>query len=78
MEHIQNSMIASKARRYEIRGKQLLTTLDKYYLMDLGLGNIVYNELHSRGYEVNGEIKIALYKLVKSCYHAKYIIFYRL
>lgn len=68
MEHIQNSMIASKARRYDIRGKQLLTTLDKYYLMDLGLGNIhntgykmeygallenvVYNELCSRGYEV--------------------------
>ena len=68
MEHIQNSMIASKARRYDIRGKQLLTTLDKYYLMDLGLGNIhntgykteygallenvVYNELRTRGYEV--------------------------
>ena len=34
MEYIQNSMIASKARRYDIRGKQLLTTLDKYYLMD--------------------------------------------
>ena len=68
MEHIQTSMIASKARRYDIRGKQLLTTLDKYYLMDLGLGaihntgfkpeygalleNVVYNELRSRGYEV--------------------------
>ncbi len=68
MEHIQNSMIASKARRYDIRGKQLLTTLDKYYLMDLGLGNIhntgfkmeygallenvIYNELCRRGYEV--------------------------
>ena len=68
MEHIQNSMIASKARRYDIRGKQLLTTLDKYYLMDLGLGNIhntgfkteygallenvIYNELRRRGYEV--------------------------
>ena len=68
MEHIQNSMIASKARRYDIRGKQLLTTLDKYYLTDLGLGNIhntgykteygallenvVYNELRCRGYEI--------------------------
>ena len=68
LEHIQNSLIASKARRYDIRGKRLLTTLDKYYLMDLGLGgihntgfkvefgalleNVVYNELRSRGYEV--------------------------
>lgn len=68
LEHMQNSMIASKARRFDIRGKQLLTTLDKYYLTDIGLGNIhnmgykieygalleniIYNELVSRGYEV--------------------------
>lgn len=68
LEHIQNSMIAGKARRYDIRGKQLLTTLDKFYLTDLGIGNIhntgfkleygallenvVYNELRSKGYEV--------------------------
>lgn len=68
LEHIQTSLIVSKAQRYDIRGKQILTTLDKYYLTDLGLGriynsgfklemgalleNIVYNELLNRGYEV--------------------------
>lgn len=68
LDHIQTSMIVSKAQRYDIRGKQLLTTLDKYFLTDLGLGrihnsgyklemgamleNIVYNELRSRDYEV--------------------------
>ena len=68
LDHIQTSLIVSKARRYDIRGKQILTTLDKYYLTDLGLGrihnsgfklemgalleNIVYNELLGRGYEV--------------------------
>lgn len=68
LEHIQTSLIVSKAQRYDIRGKQLLTTLDKYYLTDLGLGrihnsgfklemgalleNVVYNELRNRGYEV--------------------------
>lgn len=68
LEHIQTSLIASKAQRYDIRGKQLLTTLDKYFLTDLGLGrihnsgyklemgamleNIVYNELKNRDYEV--------------------------
>ncbi len=68
LEHIQTSLIVSKAQRYDIRGKQLLTTLDKYFLTDLGLGrihnsgyklemgamleNVVYNELRNRGYEV--------------------------
>lgn len=68
LEHIQTSLIVSKAQRYDIRGKQLLTTLDKYFLTDLGLGrihnsgyklemgamleNMVYNELRNRDYEV--------------------------
>lgn len=68
LDHIQTSLIVSKARRYDIRGRKLLTTLDKYYLTDLGLGrihnsgyklemgalleNVVYNGLLSRGYEV--------------------------
>lgn len=68
LDHIQNSLIVSKAQRYDIRGKQLLTTLDKYFLTDLGLGrihnsgyrlemgalleNVVYNELRNRDYEV--------------------------
>ena len=68
LDHIQTSLIVSKAQRYDIRGKKILTTLDKYYLTDLGLGrihnsgfklemgalleNVVYNELLNRGYEV--------------------------
>lgn len=68
LEHIETSLIVKKAPRYDIRGKQLLTTLDKYYLTDLGLGrihnsgykmemgamleNVVFNELIFRGYEV--------------------------
>lgn len=68
LDHIQSSLIVSKTQRYDIRGKQLLTTLDKYFLTDLGLGrihnsgyklemgamleNIVYNELRNRDYEV--------------------------
>lgn len=68
LDHIQTSLIVSKAQRYDIRGKQVLTTLDKYFLTDLGLGrihnsgyklemgamleNIVYNELRNGDYEV--------------------------
>lgn len=68
IEYINNSMIVSKVNRYNIRGKSVMTLLEKYYLVDLGLlqlksspiekkiggrlENIVYNELIARGYEV--------------------------
>jgi len=68
LSYIANSYIISKAQRYDIKGKKLLLTNDKYYLTDLGIGqvkslsnkrglgpileNIVYNELINRGYEI--------------------------
>ena len=68
LSYIINSFIICKAKRYDIKGKKLLSTNDKYYLTDLGLGqvnstnktkgkgsileNVVYNELINRGYEV--------------------------
>ncbi|MBR2708645.1 MAG: ATP-binding protein [Clostridia bacterium] len=68
IEYITNSMIVSKAHRYNIRGKAVMTLLEKYYLVDIGLlqlkntqvekkvggrlENIVYNELLARGYDV--------------------------
>ena len=68
LSYITNSFIVNKAKRFDIKGKRVLSTNDKYYLTDLGLGqvksslktkgkgsvleNIVYNELINRGYEV--------------------------
>ena len=68
IEYINNSMIINKVNRYDIRGKSVMTLLEKYYLVDLGilqlisspiekkvggrLENIVYNELIARGYDV--------------------------
>lgn len=68
LEHITTSLVMSKASRYDIRGKRILTKMDKYYLTDMGLGrirnsgfklemgamleNIIYNELLSRNKEV--------------------------
>ena len=62
------SFVIYQARRYNIRGKQYLKTLEKYYVVDIGmrymllgssgievghiLENIVYLELLRRGYEV--------------------------
>lgn len=68
IEYINNSMIVNKVNRYNIRGKLVMTLLEKYYLVDLGLlqlksspiekkvggrlENVVYNELIARGYDV--------------------------
>lgn len=69
LEYMVSAMLISKADRYDVRGKRILNGKYKYYLTDLGLGqvinatkrlqmgayleNVVYNELLSRGYEVN-------------------------
>lgn len=68
VSYITASSIFNKVNRYDIRGKSVMATLEKYYLTDLGLltlksspiekkiggrlENIVYNELKARGYEV--------------------------
>ena len=65
---LENACIIKKAPRYEIKGKKLLESNDKYYLADHSLQyairdmketnmpgileNIVYNELIRRGYKV--------------------------
>lgn len=69
LDYAESSMLMTKVSEYDIRGKRILSRKDKYYLTDLGLGqvlntnkrvqygayleNIVYNELIYRGYDVN-------------------------
>lgn len=69
LEYMTKALLIHKVDRYDVRGKRILTGKYKYYLTDLGLGqvlntskkmqlgayleNVVYNELISRGYSVN-------------------------
>lgn len=69
LDYAESSMLMMKASEYDVRGKRILSRKDKYYLTDLGLGqilnvnkkaqfgayleNIVYNELIYRGYNVS-------------------------
>ena len=69
VDYITRDNLISKAERYDVRGKRILTGKYKYYLTDLGftnilsdgkkeqigayLENIVYNELIARGFNVN-------------------------
>lgn len=62
------ALIIKKVYRYDVHGKAVLKTLNKYYMTDLGIAqiknnhfemnkafaleNVVYNELITRGYEV--------------------------
>lgn len=66
---IKNAMVVMAAPRYDLKGKALLSTNEKYYSTDLGLRNhvkssdvidynklyenVVYLEMLSRGYEIN-------------------------
>lgn len=68
LEGLMESFIIYQARRYNIRGKQYLKTLEKYYAVDIGmrymllgtagtdvghiLENVIYLELLRRGYDV--------------------------
>ena len=66
---LEDAYIIYKAERYDVKGKELLKSLEKYYVVDLGirnnilgytdtdyghmLENIVYFELLRRGYQVH-------------------------
>ncbi len=69
LNYAEEALLMSKVSTYDIRGKRILSRKDKYYLTDLGLGqilninkktqygayleNIVFNELVFRGYNVS-------------------------
>ncbi len=68
LEALQKALIINKVFRYDVHGKAILKTLNKYYMTDLGIAqiknnnfeinkvfaieNVVYNELLFRGYDV--------------------------
>lgn len=68
LEMLENAFIIYKAERYDVKGKEVLKSLEKYYLADTGLKNtvtgytlenyghsienVVYLELLRRGYKV--------------------------
>ena len=69
LDYVEASLLMTKISTYDIKGKRILSRKDKYYLTDLGFGqilnknkreqfgsyleNIVYNEWLYRGYDVS-------------------------
>lgn len=69
IDYLVDSFLISNAVRYDIKGKKYIGSLSKYYFEDVGLRNarlgfrqiepthlmenIIYNELHVRGYHVD-------------------------
>ena len=68
LQALKKALIINKVFRYDVHGKAILKTLNKYYMTDLGIAqiknnnfeinkvfaieNVVYNELLFRGYDV--------------------------
>jgi len=69
LDYLIDAFLISKAERYDIKGRKIITTPSKYYFTDIGLRNarlnfreqdedhlmenIIYNELLIRGYNVD-------------------------
>lgn len=69
IDHMKDAYLLQEAERYDVKGKNYISTPQKYYLSDLGLRNArlnfrqveethlmenaIYNELVSRGYSVD-------------------------
>lgn len=69
IEYLSDSFLIEQAKRFDIKGKKYINTPSKYYFSDLGLRNarlnfrqneethimenIIYNELRSRGFNVD-------------------------
>ena len=74
LEYMSKVLLINKVDRFDVRGKRILNGKYKYYLTDLGLGqikniskkeqrgayleNVIYNELIARGYDVKVGILI--------------------
>lgn len=84
ISYILKSLVISSVKRYDTKGKALLSTKEKYYSTDLGIRNhikssevidynklfenIVYLEMLSRGYEINVG-KVDDYEIDFICYN---------
>lgn len=77
LKYIEESFLVSSATRYDVKGKAYIETPKKYYFSDLGLRNarinfrqtegshllenVIYNELISRGFDVDvGVVEVAI------------------
>lgn len=49
LEYMCRALLINKAERYDVRGKRILNGKYKYYLSDLGLGQVVNKERNKWG-----------------------------
>lgn len=67
---LEDSMILYEAPRYNIRGKQLLSTLAKYYAVDLGMRN---RKLGRRGGDLGHQLENVIYLELLRRHKAVYV-----
>ena len=61
LEMLENAFIIYRANRYDVKGKEVLKSLEKYYLADTGLKNIIvgYN-LENYGHSIENVVYLEL------------------
>ena len=70
LDAMMDCFILYEAKRYDIKGKQLLKTLGKYYVVDPGMRNVL---LGNRGYDVGRVLENVVFLELKRRYREVYI-----
>ena len=70
LDAMMDCFILYEAKRYDIKGKQLLKTLGKYYVVDSGMRNVL---LGNRGYDVGRVLENVVFLELKRRYREVYI-----
>lgn len=74
LDYFTQSYILYSAPRYDIKGKELLTTNEKYYVVDLGLRNIVTTNKHDTdlGHKLENVVYFELFRRGGKVYVGKH------
>ncbi len=73
LEMLENAFIIYKANRYDVKGKEVLKSLEKYYVADMGLKNtIVGYNLENFGYSIENIVYLELLRRGYKVYVGKF------
>ncbi|MFI3329993.1 MAG: ATP-binding protein, partial [bacterium] len=73
LQMLENSYILYKVHRYDIKGKETLKTLEKYYVSDIGIKNHVTNfSLNDYGHMIENIVYLELLRKGYKVYIGKY------
>ncbi len=73
LQSLLDCFVVYRAKRYDIKGKQFLRTLDKYYAVDMGIRSFLFGNRHRDiGHELENIVYLELVRRGHNVYIGKY------